>query len=102
MKKQESEERRQEFEALVATGMSVAKAAAAVGISTSTGFVWAQPSRRPARKGARKTMRFAQLVPRTTVEKQMQLEVDGVVIKVESTFDDQMLARLIRVLRGAS
>lgn len=47
-------------------------------------------------------MRFARLVPRATVENQMQLEVSGVVIKVDSTFDEQTLARLIRVVRGAS
>lgn len=102
MKRQESEERRQKFEALVATGVSVAKAAAAVGISTSTGFVWSQPLRRAAVKGPQKAMRFARLVPQATVEKQIQLEVSGVTIKVDSTFDEQTLARLIRVVRGAS
>ena len=102
MKRQEGEERRKKFEALVATGVSVAKAATTVGVSSSTGFVWAQPLRRSAAKGRQKPLRFAQLVPRAAVEKQVQLEVGGVVIKVDSTFDEHTLARLIRVVRGAS
>jgi transposase len=101
MKTKEIDERRQKFAALVATGLSTTKAAKAVGISVSTGFKWAQPMRAFPTKTPEKAVRFARLVPRDTVEKQMQVEIGGVVIKVDSTFDEGTLARLIRVVRGA-
>lgn len=102
MKKQVNAERRERFESLVASGLSTAKAAAAVGISVSTGFAWAQSVRGPGeRKRKSRTVHFAQLIPRSAVTSPMQIEVAGVTIKLDANFDDHALARLIRVARGA-
>lgn len=95
-------ERHEKFMSLVASGLSTAKAAAAVGISVSTGFKWAQSVKRPGREKRKATpIAFAQLIPQTAVVGQMQIEVAGVVIKLDSNFDDHALARLIRAARGA-
>lgn len=103
MDKQTNGERREKFLSLVASGLSTAKAAAAVGISVSTGFKWAQSVRRPGAKKRKGTaVHFAQLVPRhSAVVSGMQIDVAGVTIKLDSNFDDHALARLIRVARGA-
>ena len=102
MDRQNRDERRKKFVALVESGVSTAKAAEAVGISPSTGFKWVQPLRihREA-NGKAKTVHFARLIPQSASVTQMQIEVAGVSIKVDSSFDEHALARLIRVVRGA-
>ena len=102
MDRQKNDEQRKEFASLLGSGVSTAKAAKAVGISPSTGFKWAQPLRgqRKAKRKA-KVVHFARLIPQSASVSQMQLEVAGVLIRVDSSFDEHALARLIRVARGA-
>ena len=100
MDRQNRDERRKKFVALVESGVSTAKAA--VGISPSTGFKWVQPLRiQREANGEAKTVHFARLIPQSASVTQMQIEVAGVSIKVDSSFDEHALARLIRVVRGA-
>ena len=102
MDRQKKDERRKEFAKLVGSGASTAKAAAAVGISRSTGFKWAPLAGAPRRSKRKATMvQFARLVPQSATVNWMQLDVGGVVIKVDPSFDEHALARLIRVVRGA-
>ena len=101
MDKQTKGEQRREFASLVRSGVSTAKAAEAVGISSSTGFKWAQALGAQRKRKGKAKFSFARLVPQSSTTSQIHLEVAGVVIKVDSRFDDDALARLIRVARGA-
>lgn len=102
MTRRRNEEQFEEFATLVLAGSSTAAAAKAIGVSKSTGFKWAQSlrSRRIAKKRT-DTLRFARLMPQSSVTAPIQLALGDVTIKVQAAFDDEAVARMIRVVRGA-
>ena len=102
MTRRRTEEQFEKFAALVLAGSSTATAAKAVGVANSTGFKWAQ-SLRPRRVAKKKadTLRFARLVPQGSATGPIYLALGDVTIKVQAVFEDEALARVIRVVRGA-
>ena len=102
MEKTEKDARRERFAALLAEGASTRKAAGAVGVAVSTGYEWARPLRpSTVREPASRVPHFARLVREADAGSRMQIDIGGVVIKLESNFDDDALVRVIRIVRGA-
>lgn len=89
---------RDSFERYVAEGLSTREAALRVGVAPSTGYSW----RLGMRGKALKKPQFARLYAQSQAPSRIELEVSGVVIRIEGGFDQEVLGKLLTVVRGAS
>jgi len=104
--------KRDEFHDLRSEGRSVSEAALAVGIAASTGYQWSSAARQAQANGRRasrmgggnkSTPRFARLYPQSQAPSpRIELEVAGVVIRLDNGFNAEVLGKVLAAVRGGS
>ena len=97
--------RREEFLELKAAGQSTQTAAGLVGVTASTGYAWARQDRdqrsNDDRSAAATVPGFARLVRQSDVPGRIEIEIDGILLRVEERINVAALSGLVAAIRKA-
>ena len=97
--------RREEFLELKAAGQSTQTAAGLVGVTASTGYAWARRDREQRsndeRPAAATVPGFARLVRQCEMPSRIEIDIAGVVLRVDERINVVALAGLVAAIRKA-